>query len=795
MFSTTLTRFLLFGGIGLGIVGLGAVAEPAERDMAELLDGLKSPIKAKRMKAMKELGLKGTAAKAAVAPLIEHMRHHKDKDLANQAAQTLAQIGVPAVGELIKALEDPAPAVQIRALSALGIIGPEAGKGIGPISRLLENKDAKIRALAAWTLGEIGPPARPVAESLAKALRDADANVRRLAAEALHEIGSEMVSRLLPVLKDDDLGVRLSAVQALAVFHERKEAVQALVDALRDSKTKVRATAAGTLVRLGRDAKAALPSLLDNLKEPDLELQTKALTAIMAIGSHADSGLLDNLRSINQEQRWAAPYVLKQFGSKPSDAVKPLLRLLKDADAGNRLGAVLALTKLGRFPKSTVPSLKKALNDGNLAVRAAATIALPAIDSRLPKDVEEVGRLITRFVEDLKDSDEMDPDKVVQLYILVSTVSGSGFLGDQADGKMKSQIQGTMKWSSEAVDKLAPLAMPALVRGINTVAQFKLGYTEPFSRLSLKFLALLQASEDIQSLIYASNYLGNGVSNDSPYVPSLRQNRFRILIDSMLLEKRTDETALNVSELVKFLGSDFGHIHICGGVRSVLALRVYFHNFQVDNRKKQVDYSVKREKLALQLLLRIEKQKRFIKTEELTRKLWNKPIPFLLEKLTDPDPTVRWVAVQIISRKRIPAEKELIKLLGDPKAEVREAAHHALVRLGRTIDFGLQPRLWTAWLGIQEPSTYRPAPPDEPLDLDFHLGEKKKIRGEKSDPKKGIDKKSPGEKNDLKNGIEKKSPGEKTGLSMAAPCPFLPPRRECTRELASVDWIFRRRFG
>ena len=97
-----------------------------------------------------------------------------------------------------------------------------------------------------------------------------------------------------------------------------------------------------------------------------------------------------------------------------------------------------------------------------------------------------------------------------------------------------------------------------------------------------------------------------------------------------------------------------------------------------------------------------------------------------MEKLRDPDPTVRWVAVQIISRKRIPAEKELIKLLDDPKIDVRQAAHHALVRLGRTVDFGLRPQLWTAWAGIQEPSTYRPSSSEEPLDLDLRLGEKKK---------------------------------------------------------------------
>src|SRR5262249_27981004 len=232
-----------------------------------------------------------------------------------------------------------------------------------------ENKDAKIRALAAWVLGEIGPPARPAVTSLAKALRDADSNVRRLAAESLHEVGPEMVTHLLPALKDEDLSIRLSTVHALAIFHEREEAVQALVAALGDPKIKVRTAAATALVRLGPAGKAALPSLLDSLKEPDLEVQTKAFTAIVAIGSHADSPLLNKLSSINQSQRWAGPYLLKQYGPRPNDAIKPLVRLLKDADATNRLGATLALAKLAPVAKTVVAGgLKKARTDLNAAV-------------------------------------------------------------------------------------------------------------------------------------------------------------------------------------------------------------------------------------------------------------------------------------------------------------------------------------------------------------------------------------------------------------------------------------------
>jgi HEAT repeat protein len=730
MLSPSLPRLFLLSGIGWVFLGLGNIAEPAETEVEELLQDLESPIKVKRLQAMKALGKNGTAAKEAVASLIDHMRKHKDKDLANQAAQTLAQIGPPAATELIKALEDPAAAVQIRALSALGIIGPQASQAVGPVSRFLENKDAKIRALAAWVLGEIGPPARPVADSLAKALRDGDSQVRRLAAEALHEIGSEMVIRLLPVLKDDDLTIRLSAVQSLVLFHDRKEAVQALVDAVRDPNIKVRKAAAASLVRLGAEAKIALPSLLDSLNEPDLEVQSKAFTAILAIGSNEDVRLLGKLSSINQSQRWTGPYLLKQFGPRPNDAVKPLLRLLQDADATNRLGATLALAKLAPVSKTVVAGgLKKAQKDLNAAVQAAATVALAVTGPNRGQDADEAGKLITGIAQKLKDSEEVDPDKVVQLYILVSALSSSGFLGDQPDPKLKNQLEETMNWASQAVDNLPPLAVPALVRGINCCARFQLAFTAPFSRLSLKLIALAQDSDDIPCLTYAMNHLGKAIPKDSPYSGSIQRSRFKVLTDSMLLEKAISSMDLDIDELNNWLRMFPPICHLQRGDALQANLlygkegdrfveRIYT---TTRNVKVQLKKSLEKEK---QLLLLHKKQKLFIKTEELTRKLWNKPIPFLVEKLTDPDPVVRWAAVQIISRKRIPAEKELIERLSDPNVEVRDAAHKALVRLGRTIDFGLQPRLWTAWLGVQEPSTYRPGSSAE--DFDLRLGEKKK---------------------------------------------------------------------
>lgn len=82
------------------------------------------------------------------------------------------------------------------------------------------------------------------------------------------------------------------------------------------------------------------------------------------------------------------------------------------------------------------------------------------------------------------------------------------------------------------------------------------------------------------------------------------------------------------------------------------------------------------------------------------------------EKLRDPQPLTRWLAIQVAAKKRLPFEQDLIPLLADPQTEVRQAAHQALVRLSRGNDFGPlanatskqvadAQRRWQQWLDLQ----------------------------------------------------------------------------------------------
>ena len=63
----------------------------------------------------------------------------------------------------------------------------------------------------------------------------------------------------------------------------------------------------------------------------------------------------------------------------------------------------------------------------------------------------------------------------------------------------------------------------------------------------------------------------------------------------------------------------------------------------------------------------------------------------LSKKMRDPNPLMRWLAIQSASQRRVPCEEELIQRLKDRVPAIRQSAHQALMRLSRGADFGPYP--------------------------------------------------------------------------------------------------------
>ena len=89
-------------------------------------------------------------------------------------------------------------------------------------------------------------------------LKSSDYQIHSRATDALRQIGKEAVPALIAALKDEDADVRRSAATALGkIGAEAKEAIPSLTDALKDEDADVRNNAAEALSKIGAKAKEA----------------------------------------------------------------------------------------------------------------------------------------------------------------------------------------------------------------------------------------------------------------------------------------------------------------------------------------------------------------------------------------------------------------------------------------------------------------------------------------------------------------------------------------------------------
>ena len=156
-------------------------------------------------------------------------------------------------------------------------------------------------------------------------------------------------------------------------------AVEALREALKNDQTKIRQSAAETLMSLGSDAEVVLPALIDAaLHDQDRDVRVYALAS------------------------------LGQIGPGASQAVEPLLDLLRhEQDPHIILSAIRALGQIGPGARAAIPLLTPMLKEprhnawmfaaqalGRIGpeAREEALIAIPALIECLKTDQHPAGR-------------------------------------------------------------------------------------------------------------------------------------------------------------------------------------------------------------------------------------------------------------------------------------------------------------------------------------------------------------------------------------------------------------------
>lgn len=277
---------------------------------------------------------------------------------------------------LTRALNDPAPAVRIAALNALGDVGDRRDAFVlDEITRLSETEEGPIQVFALAALVKLGQ-----GEALADILGAATLPDPQARMAAVGVLGRLKRAASLPVLSrsiyDPDANVRAFAAGALGELGD-PEAAAPLMHALEDESPRVRGTAAASLGRLG--LASARPLLKEAARDPVELVRGGAIEGLLRLGDREAILLAADLA------KHPAPLIrgatAQALGLSGNRHTLPILELLlKDQQPQPRLMAALALGRLG--DQAAAPMLKQALSDTDAAVRTAAAGSLVQILSK-----------------------------------------------------------------------------------------------------------------------------------------------------------------------------------------------------------------------------------------------------------------------------------------------------------------------------------------------------------------------------------------------------------------------------
>ena len=349
----------------------------------------------------------------AVGPLTEAMRG-KDRTLARRAADVLGAIGEPAVDSLTAALADSAFRWPHVAAAALAQIGPPSRAAVDTLLATLKDGDAEARAMAAETLGSLKLEINAVMPALLNALRDGDDNVCKAAAESLWNFGEGSVDAMVDALSDS----RVKRPKHLAIVLARfgpaaGKAASALVALLKKGDVDVRAAAVFALSKIDPDPVVVVGPLIGALSDAGDNISQMAAGVLGRLGAPAVDALIEAMEDKNIRAR--AALALSMIGPPACKSADRLLVMLKTGDEEARGLAAFALSKVGGGQAKVISALTDVLqNDpsgysvqmyaaealGRIAPPARA--AIPALTEALKHSHEAVRQAASEALEDIK---------------------------------------------------------------------------------------------------------------------------------------------------------------------------------------------------------------------------------------------------------------------------------------------------------------------------------------------------------------------------------------------------------
>jgi hypothetical protein len=221
-------------------------------------------------------------------------------------------------------------------------------------------------------------------------------------------------------------------------------------------------------------------------------------------------------------------------------------------------------------------------------------------------------------------------------------------------------------------DKLGPEAIPALIRGLNKAALIE--HSCPSLVIAKKLNRMLNASEDKELLEFAWDNIGAGVGR-TRHSGMLNDLKVSVMLRKNALARTTPKgpkspRAMTVTELVEAASTERGP-----RLKTILT--------ELETRRGNEALG------ALSLAATsYDSETRDLGRELLEKNLSRQTAAVVKQKLQDEQSEIRRAAARVVGTKMPALGGDLIDLLADDKAEVREAAHDALVRLSKGEDFG-----------------------------------------------------------------------------------------------------------
>jgi HEAT repeat protein len=319
---------------------------------------LEDPDERVRAQAAASLGIFKGAAAVAVPALVLAM---KDQFIRSEVIQTLRSLGpdaAPAVAVLLEAMQDGGH--HYDAVDTLGAIGPAAGTALPHLIHLLKGDDVVLAEGAAAALAKIGPP-ETVVPILIRAL--ARKRIAGAAAAALGSMGRRAkvaVPDLVPLLANEEPGLRHAAVGALGdIGPDARAALPLIISKLKDAEPRIRGRAAESLGKIGSPAPEVLQALVAAMGDANLEVRMKAALAHWRLRRQPEAvvpALTEYLAYVNP--RWCtflpAVECLNEIGPAAADAVPTLRRVQQFSFPyyADRVGQALTRIEQGKSAKT-----------------------------------------------------------------------------------------------------------------------------------------------------------------------------------------------------------------------------------------------------------------------------------------------------------------------------------------------------------------------------------------------------------------------------------------------------------